>query len=46
MRATSVPAGTARAVRNETDDGAAFAMISVRVDDQMAESVPHEGFWR
>jgi uncharacterized cupin superfamily protein len=44
--AVRIPAGTARAVRNETDDGAAFAMISVRVDDPRAESVPHEGFWR
>jgi uncharacterized cupin superfamily protein len=43
--AVLIPAGTPRAVRNETDAEAAFAMISVRTDDPLAESIPHEGFW-
>ena len=43
--AVLIPANTPRAARNETDEQAAFAMISVRVEDPMAESVPHEGFW-
>jgi mannose-6-phosphate isomerase-like protein (cupin superfamily) len=43
--AVLIPAATVRAVRNETDEEAAFAMISVRVEDNRAESVPHEDFW-
>ena len=43
--AVRIPAATVRAVRNDGDEEAAFAMISVRVDDNRAESVPHEGFW-
>ena len=45
LDAVLIPAGTPRAVRNETDERAAFAMISVRVEEPLAESVPHEGFW-
>jgi quercetin dioxygenase-like cupin family protein len=44
--AVLIPADTPRAVRNETDAEAAFAMISVRTEDPLAETVPHEGFWR
>jgi mannose-6-phosphate isomerase-like protein (cupin superfamily) len=40
-----IPPQTPRAVRNDTDQEAAFAMISVRVEDPRAESVPHDGFW-
>lgn len=40
-----IPAGTPRAARNETDAPAAFAMVSIRVEDQLAESKPHEDFW-
>jgi uncharacterized cupin superfamily protein len=36
---------TARAVRNDGDAEAAFAMCSVKVADVRAESVPREGFW-
>ncbi|MGZ4441374.1 MAG: cupin domain-containing protein [Gaiellaceae bacterium] len=43
--AVLIPAATSRAVRNETDEEAAFAMISIRTEDPMAESLPHEGFW-
>jgi uncharacterized cupin superfamily protein len=43
--AVLIPAGTARGVRNTSDAEAAFAMISVRVEDAMAESVMVEGFW-
>jgi uncharacterized cupin superfamily protein len=43
--AVLIPASTVRAVRNESGEEAAFAMISVRVDDNRAESLPHEGFW-
>ena len=43
--AVLIPAGTTRGVRNPTDAEAAFAMISVKVEDPMAESVPVEGFW-
>ena len=43
--AVLIPPQTARAVRNDTDAEAAFLMISVRVPDLRAESVPHEGFW-
>ena len=43
--AVLMPPATPRAVRNETDEEAAFAMFSVKVEDIRAESVPHEGFW-
>ena len=43
--AVLIPAGTPRAVRNETDDDAVFAMISVRIGDPMAETQQHDGFW-
>lgn len=43
--AVLIPADTPRGVRNETDEDATFAMISVRTDDPRAESVPHEEFW-
>jgi mannose-6-phosphate isomerase-like protein (cupin superfamily) len=34
-----------RAARNDGDEEAVLLMCSVRVDDPMAESVGHEGFW-
>ena len=37
--------GTTRAVRNEGDVTAAFAMVSVKVEDQMKESNFQAGFW-
>ena len=40
-----IAAATPRAVRNDGDEEAAFAMCSVRVEDIRAESVGHEGFW-
>ena len=43
--AVLIPAQTPRAVRNETDEDAAFAMISVRTEDPMAETQQHDGFW-
>jgi mannose-6-phosphate isomerase-like protein (cupin superfamily) len=43
--AVLIPPETPRAVRNDSDDEAAFAMCSVLVEDIRAESVPHEGFW-
>jgi hypothetical protein len=43
--AVRIPPGTVRAVRNETPDEAAFAMISVKVADQRAESAPQPDFW-
>lgn len=43
--AALIPPETPRAVRNETDEEAVFAMISARVDDPRAESVAHEAFW-
>jgi mannose-6-phosphate isomerase-like protein (cupin superfamily) len=43
--AVLIPPGTPRSVRNETDTEAVFAMISVRTEDPLAESVQHEGFW-
>ena len=44
--AVLIPAGTPRAVRNETGREARLAMLSVRVEDPMAESVAREGFWQ
>ena len=43
--AVRAPAGTPRAIRNDTDADAVFAMVSVRTDDPQAESVHHDGFW-
>ena len=43
--AVRIPPATPRAVRNEGDAEAAFAMCSVRVDDYAAESRRHEAFW-
>src|SRR4051794_30942383 len=43
--AVLIPADTPRAVRNDSDEEAAFALFSVKVEDIRAESVPHEGFW-
>ncbi len=43
--AVLIRASTPRAVRNDSDEEAVFAMLSVRTADPMAESVPHEGFW-
>lgn len=43
--AVLIPSGTTRAVRNEGDATAAFAMVSVKVEDQMAESNFVEDFW-
>jgi uncharacterized cupin superfamily protein len=43
--AVRIPAGTPRATRNASDAAAALLMISVRVDDPVAESVGHENFW-
>ena len=43
--AVRIPPATVRAVRNDSDEDAAFAMISVKVEDLRAESVPQEGFW-
>jgi mannose-6-phosphate isomerase-like protein (cupin superfamily) len=43
--AVRIPPATARAVRNDSDEEAAFAMCSVRVEDIRAETQPHEHFW-
>jgi mannose-6-phosphate isomerase-like protein (cupin superfamily) len=43
--AVRIPPATVRAVRNDSNGEAVFAMISVRVEDNRAESQPHEGFW-
>ena len=43
--AVLIPPATPRAVRNDSDEDAAFAMCSVRVDDIRAESQPFEAFW-
>ena len=43
--AVLIPSGTIRGVRNLGDVPAAFAMVSVRVEDAMAESNFVEGFW-
>ena len=40
-----LPAGTIRSVRNESGAQAAFAMVSVKMDDPVAGSAFHEGFW-
>ena len=38
-------AATPRAVRNDSDEEAALAMFSVRVQDHASESQGHQGFW-
>lgn len=43
--AVRIPPATPRAVRNDSDEDAAFLMFSVRVEDHRGESQPHEGFW-
>lgn len=43
--AVLIPSGTTRAVRNESDAEAVFAMCSVKVQDIRVESKPQEGFW-
>jgi mannose-6-phosphate isomerase-like protein (cupin superfamily) len=43
--AVRIAPATPRAVRNDSDGEAAFAMCSVRVDDIRYESRPHEHFW-
>jgi mannose-6-phosphate isomerase-like protein (cupin superfamily) len=43
--AVLIPADTVRAMRNDTGEEAVIAMISVKVEDNRAESVPQEGFW-
>ena len=43
--AVLIPAGTPRAVRNDSDAEAAFVMCSVKSEDPRAESVKHEDFW-
>jgi quercetin dioxygenase-like cupin family protein len=37
--------GTIRGVRNLTAEEAAFAMVSIKVEDAMAESNQHEDHW-
>ena len=37
--------GTPRAVRNDSGAEAAYAMVSVKMDDPMGDSHGHEGFW-
>jgi uncharacterized cupin superfamily protein len=37
--------GTPRGVRNASDTEAAFAMVSIKVQDQSTESNRHEDFW-
>jgi mannose-6-phosphate isomerase-like protein (cupin superfamily) len=43
--AVLIPAGTPRAARNLTGEEVAFAMVSIKVADPMAETVPLEGVW-
>ena len=43
--AVLIPADTPRGTRNPTEAEAAFAMISVKVEDPMAETNPVEAFW-
>ncbi len=40
-----IGAETPRATRNDSDVPAAFAMISVKVEDQSTETEAHEDFW-
>jgi mannose-6-phosphate isomerase-like protein (cupin superfamily) len=43
--AVLIAPATPRAVRNDSDAEAAFALLSVRVEDFRSESQAHEGFW-
>jgi uncharacterized cupin superfamily protein len=43
--ANLLPAGTIRSVRNTSATQAAFAMVSVKMDDPVKGSSFHEGFW-
>ena len=43
--AVLIAPGTVRGVRNLTEEEAAFAMVSVKVEDAMAESNLVEDFW-
>jgi mannose-6-phosphate isomerase-like protein (cupin superfamily) len=43
--AVLIPPDTPRAVRNDSDTEAAFAMVSVLVTDHATESLPVESFW-
>jgi quercetin dioxygenase-like cupin family protein len=43
--AVLIPPQTTRAVRNDSDAEAAFAMLSVKVEDIRAESDFRDGFW-
>jgi quercetin dioxygenase-like cupin family protein len=43
--AVLIPPDTRRATRNDTDQRAAFAMVSVKVTDHATESLPVESFW-
>src|SRR3954469_4881217 len=43
--AVRIPAGTPRAMRNDSDKPAAVLMISTKVEDPRAESEWHPDFW-
>jgi uncharacterized cupin superfamily protein len=43
--AVLIPAGTARATRNDSDREVAFLMVSAKVEDIRAETVGHDDFW-
>jgi mannose-6-phosphate isomerase-like protein (cupin superfamily) len=43
--AVLIPPDTPRAVRNDSSEEAAFALVSVRVQDHSTESLPVESFW-
>jgi len=43
--AVRIPPATPRAVRNDSDEEAAFLLVSTRVEDHKAESQWHERFW-
>jgi uncharacterized cupin superfamily protein len=45
LDAVRIPAATPRAARNDGDEEATLLMLSVRVEDQAAESQRHQGFW-
>ena len=44
--AVLLPAELPRSVRNDSGAEASFLMISVKVEDPRAESVPVDGFWK
>ena len=43
--AVLIPAATVRSARNTSDAPATLAMVSVKMDDPVAGSAFHEGFW-